>query len=127
MAESQRQRLAPRVRTAGRPAVRVRSTLAARLLDLSLSGARIEHLDLLRPGFPCTVELPAAIGALVLSGQIAWSSIVGSEPTPEGERLLRYESGLAFLGVTADQQTSLASALERLISGMDLEAGRLSP
>ena len=113
MAEYRRQRKAPRVRLAGRPAVRVRSTLPARLVDLSLTGARIEHLDLLRPGFRCTVELPALVGGLVLSGQVAWSSIVGSAPSPEGERCLRYESGFAFVGVTAEQQATLANILEQ--------------
>ena len=116
MAEYRLQRLSARVRIASRPAVRVRSCLSARLVDMSLTGARIEHLDILRPGFHCTVELPKAIGALVLSSQIAWSNVVGTERGPAGERLLLYESGLAFLGVSSRQQTSLATALESLMA-----------
>jgi len=93
--------------------MRVRSNLPARLVDLSLSGARIAHLDLLRPGSPTTVELPAAIGSVALSVRVAWSCVVGSEPSPEGERRLRYHSGLAFVGLTAEQQATLANILEQ--------------
>jgi hypothetical protein len=117
VAEYRRQRLAPRVQIAGQPAVRVRSNLPARLVDLSLTGARIAHLDLLRPGSPITVELPAPIGSLALSVRVAWSSVVGSEPSPEGERRLRYHSGLAFVGLTAEQQATLANILEQRAHG----------
>jgi hypothetical protein len=93
--------------------VRVRSNLPARLVDLSLTGARIAHLDLLPPGSPTSVELPAATGSVALSVRVAWSSVVGSEPSPEGERRLRYHSGLAFVGLTAEQQATLANILEQ--------------
>ena len=117
MAEYRRQRKTPRVPIASQPAVRVRSNLPARLVDLSPTGARIAHLDLLRPGFRCTIELPAAGGALVLSCQVAWSNVVGSEPSPEGERRLRYLSGLAFVGLTPEQRATLASILEHRAHG----------
>lgn len=126
MTEYRRQRQAPRVRIAGRPAARVRPTLAARLVDLSLTGARLEHLDILRPGFSCAIELPAANGSVALSGRIAWSSIVGSEKGPGGERVLRYESGVEFVGLTAAQHATLSSFLERLARGGGLEGGKPS-
>jgi len=100
--------------------------LDVRLLDLSTFGARIEHLALLRPGSACTFELPPAIGALTLSARIIHSSVVGAAPTREGERLLRYQSGLAFTGITADQQITLASALEKLDSGDSSRNSRFS-
>jgi hypothetical protein len=113
MAEFRRQRQARRVPIAGQPAMRVRYSLPARLVDLSLTGARIDHVDLLRPGLPTTVELPAASGSVAFSAQVVWSSVIGSEPSPEGERRLRYHSGLAFLGLTAEQQAILVSMLEQ--------------
>lgn len=126
MTEYRRQRQVPRVRIAGRPAARVRPTLNARLVDLSLTGARIEHVDILRPGFPCTIELAAAKGAVVLSGRIVWSSIVGSEKGADGERTLRYESGLEFVGLTAAQQAALSGFLEQVTRGAAMGDGRLS-
>jgi len=42
--------------------------------------------------------------------------LVGAAQTPKGERQLRYQSGLAFTGITADQHTTLVSALKKLTS-----------
>jgi PilZ domain len=114
-----------RVAIPGRPGGRVRATLEARLLDLGSTGARIEHHNLLRLGFSCTLELPPALGALVLSVRVVRSAVVGTEAGPSGERLLRYESGLAFLDLTADQQATLEGVLDRLASGEALGSGRL--
>jgi len=116
MAEFRERRRVARTPIAGELGARARSTLDVRLLDLSAFGARIEHLDLLRPGSACAFELPPSVGALILSARIIHSSVVGAAPTREGERQLRYQSGLVFTGITADQQTTLESALEKLTS-----------
>jgi hypothetical protein len=34
-----------------------------RLIELSATGARIEHGNLLRPGVACVLELPGSLGA----------------------------------------------------------------
>ena len=125
MAELQERRRAPRVIVAGRLGGRARAILDVRILDLSLTGARIEHLNPLRPGTSCTFELPSAMGSLFLSARVVRSAVVGIQQTPEGRQLLRYESGLTFLSLTADQQASLESALEKLIPGGGLGNGRL--
>ena len=123
--EYQIQRRMPRVTLPSQPAGRTRATGTVRLLDLSLSGARVEHLQLLQPGSTCHLELPAVLGSRLLSAQVVWSRIVGTEPSPEGERLLRYHSGLMFPWVTPDQETILAHALEMAASGVSLEGGEL--
>jgi hypothetical protein len=126
MTEHQEHRRMPRVPLPGRPAARTRVTETVRLVDLSLTGVRLEHLNLLRPGATCTVELPSALGGLVLVAQVMWSRVMGTEPGPEGQRLLRYQSGLLFPQVTSEQQTSLAQAMEKAASGIPLEGGGLS-
>lgn len=110
----------------GRLAARARPSLDVRLLDLSLAGARIEHLDLLRPGLPCTLDLPAEIGSLVVSARVVWSNVIGTEQSPAGERLLHYQSGLAFVRLTAEQQAALVRILERLTPGGGVGEARLS-
>ncbi len=85
-----------------------------RLLDLSAGGARIEHIEPLRQGIECFVDLPPALGRLRLSGQVAWTGIRGGEQSVEGERGQHFQSGIAFTGLPPYQQAALAEALERL-------------
>jgi hypothetical protein len=125
MVEFRERRRVHRIPVTGELDAWARATLPVRILDLSPCGARIEHRDLLRPGSACTFELPPGIGPLTIFARVIHSSIVGDAPTPSGERMLRYQSGLAFTGITTDQQTSLASALERLLPGSEPRAGRL--
>ncbi len=97
-----------------------------RLLDLSLNGARIEHPEPVRQGVVCYVDLPPALGQIRLTGRVVWTKLYESEQTFEGERRLHYQSGLAFIGVTPEQQTSLAGVLERL-KAMNEETEREVP
>jgi hypothetical protein len=117
MAGTPERRNATRILVTGRLGARARATLNVRLLDLSRTGARIEHSDLLRPGATYALELPPALNSLVLTARVVHSTVVGTEPTPEGERLLLYQSGLTFVGITAEQEVGLAAALERLTPG----------
>ncbi len=126
MTDHQKQREVPRITLPGHPAARARATLEVHLLDLSLRGSRIEHMQLLRPGSGCHLELPAALGSLVLAAQVVWSRVVGTGASPEGERLLRYQSGLMFPQITAEQHTILTRALEEAASGIPLAGGGLS-
>ncbi len=85
-----------------------------RLLDLSSEGARIEHPDLPHEGVVCYVDLPPALGRLRLTGRVVWTRLHKGEQTLEGDKHLYYQSGLAFIGMTAEQQTALAAALDIL-------------
>ena len=84
------------------------------LLDLSALGARVEALEPLREGGVCYVELPSAHESVRLTGRILWTGVRGGEQTLEGDRRLHYQSGLAFTGLTPEQQTALAHVLEML-------------
>jgi hypothetical protein len=125
MSERGERRKGRRVHLPERPGSRIRATLSARLLDLSTTGARIEHHNLLRPGFSCTIELPESMGALLLPARVVRSTVVGTEEGPAGERLLRYESGVAFGELAAAQQAALETVLGRFTPGDSLGHGRL--
>ncbi len=118
------QRQSQRVPLPGRPAAQVRVTEAVRLLDLSLTGARLEHEQLLRPGRTCAIELPASLGSLTLAAQVVWSRVVGTRPSAEG-RLLRYESGVQFPQLPPEQYSRLGQALKAAATGDAVEGGRL--
>ena len=82
------------------------------LLDLSPAGARIEHPDPVREGAVCFVDLPPALGKVWLTGRVEWTRLYKGKQTVEGETRVYYQSGLAFVGITPEQRTALAAALE---------------
>jgi len=94
-----------------RPLARVREVREVRLVDLSVQGARIEHRGLLPPGSPCRLELPSALGDLVLAAEGVWSTVIGAERTTQGERRLLSRTGLKFGRPTAEQRRALAESL----------------
>jgi hypothetical protein len=125
MATFQERRRGPRVVIPGRPEGRVRAVLDARLLDLSRSGVRIEHEHMMRPGFACTLELPPTMDGLSFPVRVVRSVVIGTTEAPGGDRLLRYESGLAFGELTPAQQDTLDALVARLSEGVALGNGRL--
>jgi hypothetical protein len=88
-----------------------------RLLDLSSEGARIEHSGHLHEGLVCFVDLPPALGRVRLTGKVVWTKLRKGEQTFEGDKNVYYQSGLTFVGITPEQQTALAAALEILRTG----------
>ncbi len=113
MAERQERRGAMRIAILAGARARVPAPLEVWLVDLSATGARITLGELPEHGTSCTLELPPALGSLTLSARVAWSGVFGGEQTLEGERHLIYQSGLTFVDLTTDQQTSLAGIVER--------------
>jgi hypothetical protein len=108
---SQERRWAIRVAFIRHPSARAHGNLKVWLLDLSATGARITLDELLDHGFHCTLELPPELGSLALSTRVVWSAIFGGEQTVQGDRHIIYQSGLAFVDLTAAQQATLRSLL----------------
>jgi hypothetical protein len=90
-----------------------------RLLELSPDGARIEHLEVLHEGVVCFVDLPPALGRVRVTARVVWTKLHMDEQTVEGHRHRYYQSGLAFTGVTPEQQGALAAALKILRAASD--------
>ena len=89
------------------------------LLDLSPAGVRIEHEEHLHEGLVCYVDLPPALGEVRLTGEVVWTRLRKGEQTFEGDKHLYHQSGLVFIGITPQQQTALAAALEILKTAQD--------
>jgi hypothetical protein len=89
------------------------------LLDLGFLGARIEHLEPMHQGVECHLDLPSALGRGRLPGRVVWTGLRGSEQTLAGDRRYRYQTGIEFNGLTVEQQTALARALETLKAASD--------
>jgi hypothetical protein len=121
MTQFPEQRGAPRFLVAERLGGRASATLEVRLVDLSLSGARIEHDHPLTLGSAYTFQFPPALGSLVLPVRVVHSIVAGSEEGAQGGPLAHYQSGLMFVDLTPDQQVGLAAVLGRLTSMGGLE------
>jgi hypothetical protein len=85
-----------------------------RLIDLSLTGAQIEHLDLFRLGASCALDLPPPFGALSLPAEIVWCTVVGRKRKLGGESHLVARSGLRFTTLMVWQHAALADSLQHL-------------
>jgi len=114
MVEGPERRMVSRTALAERPAARVRGLRGVHLLDLSLTGAQIEHLDLVRPGAPCALELPPPFGALSLRAEVVWCAVIGRKQRLGDASYLVARSGLWFSRLTAAQHAALADTLRHL-------------
>jgi PilZ domain len=114
MMEERERRMVSRTTLADRPAALVRGLPGVRLLDLSLTGAQIEHLDLLRPGAACTLDLLPPCGALSLPAQVVWCAVIGRKHKVGSASHLVARSGLRFTTLTRAQHAALADSLEHL-------------
>ncbi len=122
MSNSTERRKDARIIVNGQLGAKARATVNVRLVDLSKTGARIEHSEILRPGATYAFELPPALGSLTLTARVVHSRVVGTE-SAEGQHLLLYQSGLAFVGVTTKQEAGLAAALKSLVAKADSANG----
>ena len=104
----------PRMTLAEPPALRVPGLREVRLLDLSLTGAQIEHLDLARLGAACALDFPPPFGALSLPAEVVWCTVIGRQRKLGGTAHLVARSGLRFPRLTGAQHAALADTLRRL-------------
>jgi hypothetical protein len=111
--EVRERRVTPRTRAAARPAVRVQGMREACLLDLSLTGAQIKHLDLVPLGAACVLDLPPP-EAVSLPAQVVWCTVIGRKRKQVGESNLVARSGLQFTPLTVGQQEALTNTLQHL-------------
>ncbi|HSB78124.1 MAG TPA: hypothetical protein VLM91_05015, partial [Candidatus Methylomirabilis sp.] len=80
--------------------------------------ARIEHPGHLHAGLVLFVDLPPDLGRGRLTGKVVWTRLRKGEQTVEdAKHVYYYQSGLAFIGITPEQQAALAVALAILKTG----------
>ncbi len=84
-----------------------------RVVDLSASGARVEHAHDLSPGQPCVLDLRLDGVEVHLRAHVAWCQLYSVGSDPDGAEEVRYRSGLEFAdlpaGIVAHLQQYLAT------------------
>ena len=84
------------------------------LLDLSLEGARVEHVHPFPDRRLCFLDLPPALGGAKLQGEVIWSQLAGRVEVAAGDWMVSFHSGIRFTLLTVGQLAGLASALDIL-------------
>lgn len=126
MPTTQDRRRRVRVRMPGPLRARMLGFVEVQFLDVSIVGARIAHSDPLRPGSRWTLELPLVLGGAILTTRVVHSTAVTGSRNSNGPRPVKYESGVEFVGLTADQEAALARALKKFAPGAALNVSHAS-
>jgi len=84
---------------------RIARIYEAFLIDISASGALIEHADLVRPGTFSVLTLSLNGHEVGLKCRVVRSRVHRFEVRPPGERHLIYRTGIEFLGHLGRIQT----------------------
>ena len=104
----------------------MRGLREVRLLDFSLAGAQIEHLDLFRLGASCALDLPPPCGPLSLPAQVVWCTVVGRRRKLGGDSRLVARTGLRFAALTEVQRAAIAESLRHLTAALQRDGHRRS-
>ncbi|MFN3477067.1 MAG: PilZ domain-containing protein [Candidatus Methylomirabilales bacterium] len=115
--EVQKQRKAPRVQVYGRVQGQVSARIEAKLVDLSIGGARLEHTHTLHPGFIYFLTFSVGDRTLNVMSRVVWSSVSGTIKVEGGESQLLYRSGVEFLDLGESDQKYLADLIASLGPG----------
>ena len=91
-------RCAVEERTAGR----ITAIYEASLMNISVSGALIEHMHLVRPGTNSFLTLLMLGREVTLNCRVARSLVHRTEVQADGEHELVYQTGLEFLDTPVD-------------------------
>ncbi len=92
---------------------RVKATVPARVVDLSVDGALIEVGCILRPSAECDLWIPGdGFQSVKLRAEVRRCRAIGVEELPGGERGMMYRAGLRFTALEPEAR----GALERHIA-----------
>jgi hypothetical protein len=95
------------------------------VINLSESGAMIEHTDSLSPGRTCFIFLPLPGAELRLRAQLVWSQINKIEKVSQGGGNIRFRSGVHFPNLTEGEAGHLRQYLAAL-SGQGTDPTRVA-
>ena len=86
------------------------------VLNLSPTGAMIEHPTRLSPGETCTLSVLLAGSDFHIRARVAWSQVYSTARTLPGKGQLRFRSGLSFLPHPGGAEAHLRQYLAALTS-----------
>ncbi len=105
-------RIYPRVIVKGKAEGRITVLYEASLLNISLGGALIEHVQAVRPGTVSTLQVELQGKPVSLRVRVARSVADRTEVQPDGERAVIYHSGLEFVDLPEEMRQVISNYVE---------------
>jgi len=97
MVNTMERRRSRRIRPTNELQARVKATVPARIVDLSVTGAQIEVGCILRPSAECDIWIPDGGGRPVrVRAAVRRCRAIGTRELPGGDRAVLYRAGLEF-------------------------------
>jgi len=113
-------RRSPRVEVAGKVGSSIRAVIEASLLNLSTTGALVEHSHVLHLGSIYTLTIYTEKKELAMKCRVVRSFVSHSSKTEKGERALIYKSGLDFVDPRKEDLERIADIVRSLESGSEV-------
>ncbi len=104
-------RTSPRVIPDKPVRAKVRSSIPARVVDVSLTGMQIELETPLRPQIACDARVMLEEGEVTLRGAVTWCRASGFALDERDQRVLLYRAGIAFNQLSEECLERLRSQL----------------
>ncbi|MFQ5882435.1 MAG: PilZ domain-containing protein [Candidatus Methylomirabilales bacterium] len=112
--ECKERRRSPRVVVRGQVESKLRPEIVTTFIDLSLTGALIEHPSLIRTGDLYELLITTAGRELCLKARAVRTAVHHSGKSKTGELELIYHTGLEFVDVRQEEQEQLAAVIRSL-------------
>ena len=113
-AKAAEKRRAPRIRLSKGTKAQIRSTVPVDLLDLSATGLLMEVPLALRPGSTCDVSANLAGASFSALVRITRCRAGGYAADATGSRVLVYQAGGEFVGLSEPQLAALSQAISKI-------------
>jgi len=104
-------RAVPRVEPQHRLSAKVKTSLPARILDISSRGAQIELVNSLRPQVPCDLRIQFEGGEFIVRATVRRCRAWGFGLDEKDQRVLMYRAGLEFEEVPPEALARLSSSI----------------
>ncbi|MFQ5989510.1 MAG: PilZ domain-containing protein [Candidatus Methylomirabilales bacterium] len=104
-----------RVMVGGTNKGRVTALYDASLVDISLGGVLIEHVQVVRPGTTSSLDFELHGKRLSLKCRVARSVVHRTEMQPDGEQSLIYHTGLEFVDLADGTRQLICNYIQSII------------
>ena len=90
------------------------------LLNISFTGAMVEHTGVVRPGTMSSLDLELRQTTLSLRCRVVWSKVARQEPNLDGKEVTIYQTGLEFLDALEENRQVICDYIQSIIEEREI-------